>query len=277
MIDRALRFGDEEAWLSAIVADFLSAIQAAIDRGQSAFHASLAGGGTPEPAYRALAASPSFAELCGRIDIHLWVGDEREVPADSPDRNGRMIVSAFGGEALAAGGEAAGGAAAGVTRAGGGAAGGEAAAAAPTRSRAPFIHTWPEGDRLAACAAYARELSLALGPLPIFDLAVLGMGADGHTAGLFSIADIAASDGAVSFEVPGAPLGIPPIAIATTAPFEPRRRMTLAAAVLKRSRAAMILARGREKAAMLDALAKRGLFPIALATGPNALFYYLER
>lgn len=246
MIDRALRFDNEEAWLNAIVADFLSAIQAAIDRGQSAFHASLAGGGTPEPAYRALAAAPSFAALCGRIDIHLWVGDEREVPADSPDRNGRMIVSAFGGEARAG------------------------------RSAA-VIHTWPEGDRLAACAAYSRELSLALGPLPIFDLALLGMGADGHTAGLFSIADIAASDGAASFEVAGAPLGIPPIAIATTAPFEPRRRMTLAASVLKRSRVAMILARGREKAAMLDALAKGGLFPIALATGQNALFYYLEQ
>ena len=53
--------------------------------------------------------------------------------------------------------------------------------------------------------------------------------------------------------------------------------MTLAAAVLKRSRAAMILARGREKAAMLDALAKGGLFPIALATGQNAQLYYLEQ
>lgn len=249
MIGRVSRFGDEASWLNAIAADFLSAIQSAIDRGQSAFNANLAGGRTPEPAYRELASSPSFAALCGRIEIHLWVGDEREVPADSPERNGRMIASAFGREGRAA----------------------------PTRSRFPLIHTWTEGDRLAACAAYSRELGKSLGPLPVFDLALLGMGTDGHTAGLFSIADIAASDGEASFEAPGAPLGMPPIAVATTAPFEPRRRMTLAASVLRRSRAAMILARGREKAAILDAVAKGGLFPISLATGQNAQVYYLEQ
>lgn len=246
MIDRVLRFGDEEAWLNAVVADFLSAIQSAIDRGQSVFNACLAGGQTPEPAYRALAAAPSLAAFRGRIDIQLWVGDERDVPADSPERNGRMIVSAFGGDA-------------------------------PARSRAPFIHTWPEGDRLAACAAYSRDLRKALGPLPVFDLALLGMGADGHTAGLFSIADIEASDGPPSLGAAGAPLGIPPIAIATTAPFEPRRRMTLAASVLRRSRAAMILARGREKASMFDTVAKGDRFPIALATGQNVQLYYLEQ
>jgi|GEM_PF-498347 len=262
MIGRVLRFGDEAAWLSAIVGDFLAAIQAAIDRGQSAFNANLAGGGTPEPVYRALAAAPSFAALGGRIDIHLWVGDERDVPADSPDRNGRMIASAFGATAFGAGE--------------GGAAG--AGAAAPTRGRSPIIHSWPVGDRLTVCTMYSRELSSALGPLPIFDLAVLGMGVDGHTAGLFSIADIAASDGgAASFEAAGTPLGIPPIAVPTTAPFEPRRRMTLASSALKRSRATMILARGREKAVTLDAIAKGDPFPIALATGPNALVYYLER
>ena len=263
MISRVLRFSDEAAWISAIVADFQAAIQTAIDRGQSAFNANLSGGGTPEPVYRALAAAPLFAALGGRIDIHLWVGDEREVPADSPHRNGRMIASAFG-----AGKEEA--------REGKDAAAAARAAAAPTRGRSPIIHSWPEGDRLAACTVYSQELRNALGILPIFDLAVLGMGVDGHTAGLFSIADIAASDGAASFEATVAQPGNPPIAMPTTAPFEPRLRMTLAASVLKRSRATMILARGSEKAATLDAIAKGGLFPIVLATGQNALFYYLE-
>ncbi|MFA5851241.1 MAG: 6-phosphogluconolactonase [Spirochaetales bacterium] len=268
-----LRFSDEAAWISAIVADFQAAIQTAIDRGQSAFNANLSGGGTPEPVYRALAAAPLFAALGGRIDIHLWVGDEREVPADSPHRNGRMIASAFGVGKEGAGEEAREGKG---EREGMGAAAAARAAAAPTRGRSPIIHSWPEGDRLAACTVYSQELRNALGILPIFDLAVLGMGVDGHTAGLFSIADIAASDGAASFEATVAQPGNPPIAMPTTAPFEPRLRMTLAASVLKRSRATMILARGSEKAATLDAIAKGGLFPIVLATGQNALFYYLE-
>ncbi len=229
------RFEDEGAWIGGIVLDFTGAVEAAIGRRQAVFHASLAGGNTPEPAYRALAAAPSLAALSGKIRIHLWVGDEREVPADSPLRNGAMIASVFGEGAASA-------------------------SAVASWSHYPLVHLWPEGDRNKACAAYAEEIEKTIGEQPVFDLSILGMGADGHTAGLFSMADAMAES----------------LAIVTDAPFHPVSRMTLSAALLKRSRHTMVFVRGREKKAMLDKVLEDDRFPLNMATGSPATIYYLE-
>jgi len=228
---RLLRFSGEAAWTAAILSGFAAAVEAAAGRGQKAFHASLAGGRTPEPAYRALAAAPSLASLSGKIRIHLWVGDERDVPADSPFRNGRMISEVFG----------------------------EGAAAARWSSP-PEIHLWPEGSREEACALYAREMIASMGEPPVFDLAILGMGADGHTAGIFSPV-------AKTRE---------PMALPTTAPAEPKMRMTMSAGLLKASRTTMVLVGGTEKLAALEAVLKGASFPLSLALGARTAFYYLE-
>ena len=251
------RFTDEEAWIRAIVSDFEAAVRAAIDRRQSAFHANLSGGTTPEPVYKALAANPSLAALAEHIAIHLWVGDERDVPVDSPQRNGRMIAVAL--EEGVSGGAAA-----------------FKTAAAPRRGLSYVLHLWPEGVRATACAAYSREIREALGPMSVFDLAMLGMGEDGHTAGLFSMADIGGQNAEHPVEDVAVQSREVLIAVPTTAPSEPKRRMTLTASLLRRSRATMVLVRGRKKAATLKAVASGALFPIALATGMNAEFYYLE-
>ena len=232
------RFLDQAAWIARILADVETAAIAAIHRGQSTFNVSLAGGKTPEPVYRSLASDPSLAALSARISFHLWVGDEREVPADSPLRNGRMIASVFG----------------------------DGAGAAGAWARPPVLHLWPEGEAGKAgkaCAAYAREIEGMLGASPAFDLAILGMGADGHTAGLFSAEDAASRD----------PAGL---TLKTTAPSEPRSRMTMSASLLSRSRGTMILVSGREKEPMIEAVLAGGIFPLALATGPGAAFYYWE-
>jgi len=229
------RFEDEGAWIGRIVRDFEGAVEAAIGRRQAVFHASLAGGNTPEPAYRALAAAPSLAALSGKIRIHLWVGDEREVPADSPMRNGKMIASVFGeGAAFVS--------------------------AVASWRHPPVVHLWPEGDREKACVAYAEEIEKTIGGMPVFDLAILGMGADGHTAGLFSMADAMAES----------------LAIATEAPSQPVSRMTMSAALLRRSRHTMIFVRGLEKTAMLDKVLKDDRFPLNIAAGSPATIYYLE-
>lgn len=229
------RFADEAGWTGRILSDFEAAVRAAIGRGQDAFHASLAGGNTPEPAYWAIAAAPSLASLSGQILIHFWVGDERDVPADSPLRNGRMIASVFGEGAVAT-------------------------ATAVAWKRPPILHLWPEGGREKACALYARELIASMGDQPVFDLAILGMGADGHTAGLFSMAE---TDPDL-------------LTIPTTALFEPTSRMTMGASLLKASRRSMIFVRGRDKLKTLEAVLDGGAFPLDRVIGTGSVFYYLE-
>ncbi|PKL06521.1 MAG: hypothetical protein CVV53_03855 [Spirochaetae bacterium HGW-Spirochaetae-9] len=242
------RFSDDAAWKGAILACFEEALKAAIDRGQKAFHASLAGGSTPEPVYRALAAAPSLAALSTDILIHLWVGDERDVEATSPLRNGRMIAGIFMEGPVSA---------------------------AMRWNRSPVLHLWPKGDRIAACATYAREIEDTLGPNPEFDLAILGMGADGHTAGLFSLADVADS-AANPARHATAPQTATPFTLSTVAPSEPRLRMTMGASLLKRSLVSMILVRGKGKAAILAAILKGGEFPLTAAVNSDAEFFYLE-
>jgi 6-phosphogluconolactonase len=114
------------------------------------FHLVLAGGTTPRALYEALAGSPraDFARW------ECWFGDERCVPPSHPDSNFRMAARAL------------------LPRAG----------AAP-----PRIHRMrgEDPDPAAAAADYERELRSVFGLTPRFDLVLLGMGADGHTASLF--------------------------------------------------------------------------------------------
>jgi 6-phosphogluconolactonase len=116
------------------------------DRAQIA----LAGGETPRAAYGRLGSEHLPWE---RVDVLL--GDERWVPADDPSSNARMLR--------------------------------ETLLAQPAASRARF-HPVPT-DRPspeASATAYAEELAaLCPGPLPRFDVLLLGLGDDGHTASLF--------------------------------------------------------------------------------------------
>ena len=260
---RLLAFSDEAAWIGGAVEAVAAAIRGALLRGQRRFDATLSGGTTPAQTYAALAASPAVAGLAARIALHFWIGDERDVPADSPDRNGAIVAAALAGALGTAGGVPA------PIR----------GAPAPSRDGIPagrntsairgapamVLHRWPEGDRAAACALYAAEIRAALGPLPVFDLAILGMGPDGHTAGLFSMDQVGAS------EAPGV------LTLATRAPSPPRDRMTMGAALLRRSRSVMVLLRGEAKADILRAVLAGGAFPAAEVAGGDADFYYLER
>lgn len=83
-----------------------------------------------------------------------------------------------------------------------------------------------------AARLYAAEVAAELERGP-FDLVLLGLGADGHTASLF----------------PG-PGPVPDgLAAAVKAPFEPRRRVTLTPAALANNRRLVYLVAGRNKAA----------------------------
>jgi 6-phosphogluconolactonase len=185
-------------------------------RGRGAAHLALAGGNTPRRTYELLAA---------RIDdwsgVEVWFGDERAVGPDDPESNYRMAS-----ETLLAGGTG------------------------------PEVHRI-EGERgpEEAAAAYA-DLMLERLPrendLPVVDLALQGLGPDGHTASLFPGNPAVEADG-VCVAVHGAPK-------------PPPDRITLTVPVLRAARSVVFLATGDEKAE-----AVRGLLAGASPDVPASL------
>ncbi|MEW6581687.1 MAG: 6-phosphogluconolactonase [Actinomycetota bacterium] len=175
-------------------------------------HVALAGGGTPRRAYELLA--PQLADW---RDVHLWFGDERCVPPDDPDSNHRLVRESL---------------------------------LARVEIPADRVHRIRgELPPAQAAAAYADELVRVVPPspggVPRLDLALLGVGADGHTASLF----------------PGDPaLDAPELCRAVRAPVRPAERVTLGLGVLRAARAALILAAGTGKAPAVAA-ALRGPDP----------------
>lgn len=129
----------------------------------------LAGGNTPAPAYRHLASRPV---PWGRVEI--FFGDERCVPPEHADSNYRMVREAL------------------VDR-------------VPITPVA--VHRIP-GELGPAEAAARAEQDLRAsgnGRAPEIDLAVLGMGADGHTASLFPGDPMSARDDVLAVAVDGTP------------------------------------------------------------------------
>ncbi len=171
------------------------------NRGQEV-HVALAGGNTPRRAYELLAL------LEGSWDhVHLWLGDERCVPADHPESNARMVRESLYAHA---------------------------------RAEPSVLHPvdLPEVPEDAAWL-YGLEIRDKV-PDGIFDVVLLGMGPDGHTASLFP--------GHPALSVTEAPC-VP----VRGAPKPPPERITLSLPVLRRARHTLLLATGAEKA---DALAK---------------------
>jgi 6-phosphogluconolactonase len=135
-------------------------VAAAIERARAergAAHVALAGGGTPARTY----------ELLPRLvkdwrGVQLWLGDERCVPLDDPQSNSRLVRDTL-------------------------------FAALPADAPNPVLHRVEragDGDPPAAAADYERALRAGVpaeapAGLPVLDLALLGLGEDGHTASLF--------------------------------------------------------------------------------------------
>ena len=202
-------------WLAAAQAWVERAANLALqDRGQ--FHLVLAGGGTPEKLYRALA-----TQTHDWARWHIWFGDERCLPASDPQRNSHMAQTAW------------------LDR-----------VAIPVGN----IHVIPaELGAKAAAIAYAHELS----GLPAFDLVLLGLGQDGHTASLFP--GHAWGDEADS-----------PDALAVfDAPKPPPQRVSLSAHRLSHARKVLFLACGADKRPALTAWQQGSRIP-ASAIQPQA-------
>ena len=119
------------------------------------FSVALSGGSTPRELY-ALLAQPEFAEQVNWERVHLFWGDERYVPSDDAESNYRMAFETLGKLPIPAGQ---------VHRVPTELESGQAAVEYEQTLRDFFK---VEGDRF-----------------PSFDLVLLGMGANGHTASLF--------------------------------------------------------------------------------------------
>ncbi len=142
---------DSAALVSRALELTLSKIQTAIqERGRCVV--ALAGGNTPKPLYEALA-----TQQLPWDKIHVFWADERYVPPDHPDSNEGMTRHAW------------------LDR---------------VDIPAANIHPMPttEADPAVAARTYEEHLRefFQLQPgFPAFDLILLGMGDDGHTASLF--------------------------------------------------------------------------------------------
>jgi 6-phosphogluconolactonase len=130
--------------------EIIARAQAAI-RARGRFTLALAGGGTPRPAYQGLAARVNEIDWAR---VHLFWGDERCVPPDHPDSNYRMADDAL-------------------------------IRHVPIPSTQ--VHRMRgEDDPHQAAADYEAALRATFEAAPPgFDLILLGMGDDGHTASLF--------------------------------------------------------------------------------------------
>jgi len=140
------RHGDAAA-LAAGAAELVTSLMAAAIAARGRCSLALAGGSTPKALYRQLAAGSAGAIDWSRV--HVYFGDERAVPPDSPSSNYRMAAEALLDQVPI-----------------------------PPAQIHRIAGELPAAE---AAAAYAAEIAAAL-PL---DLVLLGMGDDGHTASLF--------------------------------------------------------------------------------------------
>jgi 6-phosphogluconolactonase len=120
-----------------------------IDVAAAGGHIAVSGGSTPRRAYEL--ASQTDADLSAAT---LWLGDERVVPADDERSNARMVRESLTDRL-------------------------------PEDRRPRLLPADTALGHDAAAAAYETLLRQTLGNHPRLDLALMGLGPDGHTASLF--------------------------------------------------------------------------------------------
>ena len=201
------RFADLDT-LSHAAADELAAIArgAVADRGTCSL--ALSGGSTPKRLFQLLTQRGRDALPWDHIE--LWWGDERTVPPDHADSNYRMTREAL---------------------------------IDPLGLAASHVHriAGELADHDAAARSYEQALVAALGSPPVFDLVLLGMGPDGHTASLFPGSPALAE---TTRWVVANPVTSPLVHGSTT-------RITLTAPALNAARHIRFLVAGADKAATL--------------------------
>lgn len=178
--------------------------QAIVDRGVGAV--ALAGGKTPQRVYELLA-TEHFKSRVQWSRVHLFFGDERAVPPDHPDSNYAMVKESL------------------ISR-----------VPVPVENIHRIIG---EGDANENALLYENQLKTFFSGAtwPRFDLVLLGMGADGHTASLFPHSSTLRETSKW--------------VVATKAERSGHKRLTLTLPLINHSALVMFLVTGAEKAKTL--------------------------
>jgi 6-phosphogluconolactonase len=204
-------FPDIEALSRAALDELLRIMGEAVqERGR--FVIALSGGRTPEKLYRLWAESERQKARTPWDKVHLFWGDERYVAKDDPLSNYRMTREAL-----------------------------IAQVPIPATNVHPMSGPEDSATPQAAAEAYESELRRFFGSAPpAFDLQLLGLGVEGHTASLF----------------PGSPALEEKArwVMAIEAPAKPAQRLTLTPVVLRQGRNTFFLVSGEDKRQIVHAL-----------------------
>jgi 6-phosphogluconolactonase len=228
---------DGSALARAAAERFAQAVERAVaERGVACV--ALSGGSTPKQMGSLLAREPYRSRLPWDR-LHVFWGDERWVPLGSPESNAGEAKRGF---------------------------------LDLVPIPAANVHPWETEAETPAEAATAYEATIRdlLGQsegIPRFDLVLLGMGDDGHTASLFPNTKALEDDG--------------PLAVANFVPKLDATRLTLTAHAINAAREILFLAGGPGKARTLSAVIEGDEMPAELpaqmirATGPGGALGWL--
>src|SRR6266478_2620293 len=148
---------DANSIAQTAAAEFLEAAKQAV-REKGSFCVALSGGSTPKALYGLLINNPVLQAKVPWSKIQFFFGDERHVPPDDAESNFRMATEAM-------------------------------LAKAPVDPKQVHRIKGEKRNATQAAEEYEQELRasfrLAADQLPRFDLVLLGMGPEGHTASLF--------------------------------------------------------------------------------------------
>ncbi|HUM46676.1 MAG TPA: 6-phosphogluconolactonase [Chitinophagales bacterium] len=148
----------DQLQLNKVLAEWIIDYITQVLKKQDRFTWALSGGNTPKQLYELLA-QPAFREKMPWNKLHIFFGDERHVPFDDPNNNGRMAFNAL------------------------------LKAVPVPPEQIHYIRT--DVPPAKSASGYETILHTYFDPLKYsFDLVLLGMGDDGHTLSLFPGSEI---------------------------------------------------------------------------------------